>query len=221
MIMKAFLSGQIAQSIYLEENRLIIINAKDPGLILECTPYDYSLFFNSGAEIRVFENISKEQLQANLILEKANFDALQSAIGGMDKNLSEETRILSIQHAEKLIENQGVSDFVKSRLFGNPIPEDADIKGALKFSKRNNLQGMILIYGMLVENKDVLGRIARIFKKTIFRLSLVNDFSKINNFFITTGLYARLFVCISAKNIKELIKIIKIKFLYCRKFCQE
>jgi hypothetical protein len=103
MIERAFVSGQIAQTIYEDQDKIYIIHAKDTDDIQECTPYEKSLFFSSGAEIKVVENISAEELREKLFKEKNCFDALYGAIGGMDKNLSEETRILSIKRAEELV----------------------------------------------------------------------------------------------------------------------
>jgi hypothetical protein len=47
MIEKAFVSGQIAQAIFKEDDKLFLIKAKDTENIMECTPYEKSLFFNS------------------------------------------------------------------------------------------------------------------------------------------------------------------------------
>ena len=57
MIEKAFVSGQIAQAIFKEDDKLFLIKAKDSENIMECTPYEESLFFNSDTEIKVFGNI--------------------------------------------------------------------------------------------------------------------------------------------------------------------
>ncbi|MDQ1354556.1 MAG: hypothetical protein QG657_4865 [Acidobacteriota bacterium] len=209
MIVKAFVSGQVARSIYEEDEKLFILHVEDTDAARDCTPYDYNLFFSSGAEIKVFEKISIEELRENLLKEKTCFDALHGAIGGMDKTLSEATRTLSIRRAENLVKEPEIFEFIKSRFFGNPVPAAADLKGALKLSKRNNLQDMGFVYGMLIDNKDVPDKILQIFKKTIFRLSLVEDLAKINNIFITAGLFARIFICIAEKNRKELNRLVR------------
>ena len=86
MIEKAFVSGKIAQAIFKEDDKLFLIKAKDTENIMECTPYEESLFFNSDTEIKVFGNIAIEELRKTLVKEKSNFDALYGAVGGFDRN---------------------------------------------------------------------------------------------------------------------------------------
>jgi acyl carrier protein len=204
MIEKAFVSGQIAQSIFQDDDQLFIINASDTDKVADCTPYEKSLFFSSGTEIKVLENISIEELRKELLKEKACFDAIYGAIGGFDKNLTEETRILSIQHAESLIENPDIYDFVISRFFGNPVPKEADLGKAIEFCAENNFPEMKVIYINLLQGKDLIGRILHIFGDTITELGLEPDFVKIKNLFISTGLFAKLFLNTIDKNLENL-----------------
>lgn len=52
MIEKAFVSGQIAQAIYADEDKLFIIKAKDADKVLDCTPYEKNLFFDRTVGLR-------------------------------------------------------------------------------------------------------------------------------------------------------------------------
>lgn len=204
MIEKAYVSGQIAQSIYKDEDKLFIIHAKDVDKVLDCTPYERNLFFDSGAEINVFENITIEELREKLLKEKDCFDALYGAIGGFDKILTDETRILSIQHAESLIKNPDIFDFVTSRFFGNPVPEEADLGKAIELCIEKNFPEMKAIYIKLLQGKDRIGRILHIFGETITELELESDFVKIKNLFMSTGLFAKLFLNTIDKNLENL-----------------
>ena len=208
MIEKAFISGQIAQSIYKDEDKLFIIHAKDVDKVLDCTPYERNLFFDSGAEINVFENITIEELREKLLKEKDCFDALYGAIGGFDKILSDETRILSIQHVESLIKNPYIFDFVTSRFFGNPVPEEADLGKAIELCIEKDFPEMKAIYINLLQGKDIIGRILHIFGETITELGLVPDFVKIKNLFISTGLFAKLFLNTIDKNLENLKSLV-------------
>jgi tetratricopeptide (TPR) repeat protein len=208
MIEKAFVSGQIAQSIFQDDDQLFIINASDTDKVVDCTPYEKSLFFSSGTEIKVFKNISIEELRKELLKEKACFDAIYGAIGGFDNNLTEETRILSIERAESLVKDTEIFDFVKSRLFGNPVPAGSALKKAVRLSKRNGFHDMNFLYNKLLNYKDVIDRILFMFRETIFRLSLDRDFVKIKNIFITSGFFARLFLNTTDRNLKDLNKLV-------------
>ncbi len=210
MIEKAFVSGQIAQAIFKENEKLFLIKAKDTKNILECTPYEESLFFNSDTEIKVFGNIEIDELRKTLVKEKSNFDALYGAVGGFDRNLAEKTRILSIQRAESLVKDTEIFDFVIFRLFGNPVPKDAALKKAVKLSMKNGFQEMHSIYKKLLNNSDVIEYILSIFKDTIFILSLETEFVVIKNAFITSGIFAKLFLNFNtlAKGLEGLNKIL-------------
>lgn len=197
MIEKAFVSGQIAQAIFKEDDKLFLIKAKNTENIMECTPYEESLFFNSDTEIKVFGNIEIEELRKTLVKEKSNFDALYAAVGGFDRNLSEKTRILSIQRAESLVKNPGIFDFVTFRLFGNPVPKDAALKKAVKLSIKNGFEEMHSVYKRLFMNSDVIEYILSIFKEIIWELSLEKEFVMIKNTFITSGIFAKFFFCLN------------------------
>jgi len=210
MIEKAFVSGQIAQAIFKEDDKLLLIKAKDTENIMECTPYEESLFFNSDTEIKVFGNIEIDQLRKTLLKEKSNFDALYAAVGGFDRNLSEQTRILSIQRAEGLVKDPEIFDFVTFRLFGNPVPKTAALKKAVELSIKNDFQEMHPIYKKLLNNSGVIEYILSIFKDTIFKLSLEKEFAAIKNIFVTSGIFAKLLLNITttAKGMEGLNKIV-------------
>ena len=210
MIEKAFVSGQIAQAIFKEDDKFFLLKAKDTENIMECTPYEESLFFNSDTEIKVFGNIEIDELRKTLLKEKSNFDALYAAVGGFDRNLSEKTRILSIQRAESLVQDPGIFDFVIFRLFGNPVPKTAALKKAVKLSLKNDFQEMHSIYERLFNDSDVIEYILSIFSDTIFELSLETEFAEIKNLFITSGIFAKLFLNFNttAKGMEGLNKIV-------------
>jgi hypothetical protein len=208
MIQKAFVSGQIGQSIFKEEDRLFIVKARDAGKVWECNPYEESLFFNIEAEIKILENITIEELRETLVKEKLCFDALYGAIGGFDPKLSEKTRILSIERAENLIKDPEIFDFVKSRLFGNPVPKEASLKEAFELSEENGFEEMSFVYQKLLNNGDIIDYILHTFKEIIFKLSLEKEYAKVKNIFVTNGFLAKLFLAATAVNIEDLNKVV-------------
>lgn len=121
--------------------------------------------------------------------------------------MSEETRILSIQRAENLIENLEIFDFVKSRLFGNPVPKEADLEKAVELCIEEDIQDMRFIYAYLLNGKDVIDRILEIFKETIFEFEIQSEYVKMKNFFISTGLFAKLFLNTIDKDLQSLKRL--------------
>jgi hypothetical protein len=189
MIERAFVSGQIARSIFEEENRLFIINAGDTESILECTPYEKNLFFGSGAEIKVFENIEIDDLRQKLLKEKSCFDSLYGAIAGFDDMLSEETRILSMRNTEFNLDDQKNSEFVRFRLFGCPVPETAILDKAIELSEVNGFLLLNAIYRDLSDSREYLEFFHKLFKEAIFEFSLQKKHVQIKNRFISQGFF--------------------------------
>lgn len=207
MIEKAFISGQIARSIFKEEEKLFLIKADDTETILDCTPYDESLFFNSGAEIKTFEHIPFEDLRKELIKEKSFFDALYATIGGFDPELPEETRILSIQRAENLTKEPDIFDFLKTRLFSNLTPGGALLEEALELAEKNGCRNMKFIYDKLHNGREVIAYVLASFKNTISELSLEKEYVKIKNVFINAGFFSQIFLHLTDKNLKCLNRL--------------
>lgn len=208
MIEKAIISGHIARAIYKDGHKLFMIHTKDRDKVSECTPYEKSLFFNSDAEMKILKNVTLEELKETLFKEKACFDSLNGAIGGMDIDLSENTRILSMQRAEDLAENPGIYDFLISRLFGNPLPEEADLGEAIVLSIEKDCPMMNFIYTNLLNGKDIIERIDHIFKEAIFELELHSEYLKIKNLFISIGLFAQLFLGTIERNLEKLKRLV-------------
>ncbi|MCP5051612.1 MAG: hypothetical protein GY940_30880 [bacterium] len=204
MIKKAFVSGQIARSIFEKDDRLFILNAGDPQNIIECTPDEKNLFFNSGGEINVFENISLDDLRETLLNEKNSFDALSAVISGFDRNLSEESRLIAIQQADQLVRHRRIFEFVRNRLFGKPVPKEADLKIAGRLAKQNDCSYIYYFYHILGEKKDIIKLMVALFDKRIGEMGLVNDREKITSLFVSKGIFAKLFIFTSNKSIPGL-----------------
>lgn len=195
MIEKAFVCGQIAQALFKEENQLFLLHAEENEKPIYCTPYEESLFFDSDAEIKIFENISLDELRKKLLKDKLLFDVLHDIIAGFDRSLSIKTRILSMQKAEKFIKEKDpeILSFMKSRLFGNPVPREADLEQAVKLSGKNSFQYINSLYSQMLKGSEILNYISKSFKELIFEYSLENKYTKIKNIFITSGFFASLF----------------------------
>jgi hypothetical protein len=189
VIEKAYVSGQIGQSVYKHEEKFYIMYAGKSEKSRECSIYEENLFFNSGAEINVFENISVENLRETLLKEKSCFDALYFTLAGFDGSLSEGTRVLSMRGADEKRANEEIFNFVNYRLYGNPIPQEARLEEAVELSFKEGFMRLHLLYERLWDNKNGLESFHTLFKEAIFEFSLEREFEEIRNRFITRGLF--------------------------------
>ncbi len=199
MIKKAFVSGQMGQALFWEEDRLRVIDAGNIHESRECSPFEETLFFNGNVEIDFIEDIALEALREDLFKKKSCFDGLNGAIGGLDKKLPKETRVLSMQRAETLYEDNEVAGFIKARLFGNAVPYSADLLGAVKLSGKMNCPNMHILYGTLAKGKDNLENLLDFFRSVITDMSLEKSFVELKNIFVKEGYLAQLFMDIVAR----------------------
>jgi tetratricopeptide (TPR) repeat protein len=131
MIQQAFISGQLGMAIYMDNRQRMVLNAEDLGRPSGCTGHDLSMFFHSGAEFSLLTGPVKDlqQLAGSLERETRAHTALTLVLCSMDPSL-DETRLLSIEAAEELLQDDNVRSFVKRRLLARPLPESADMEGA-------------------------------------------------------------------------------------------
>jgi tetratricopeptide (TPR) repeat protein len=131
MIQQTFISGQLGMAIYTDNRQRMVLNSEDLGRPTRCTGHDVSMFFHSGAEYSLLTGPVKDlqQLADSLERETRAHTALTLVLCGMDPSL-DETRLLSIEAAEELLQDAYVHSFVKRRLLARPLPESADMEGA-------------------------------------------------------------------------------------------
>ncbi|MFI5353243.1 MAG: tetratricopeptide repeat protein, partial [Candidatus Binatales bacterium] len=103
----------------------IAFHPNDLQLSFDCCP-EYLRISNEGLTI--------EHVRQVLVESTVSHDALSMTIAGLDSDLSPETRRLSIEAAEELLQDGKAYAFTRARLLGCPMPEPADVKGAIRIS---------------------------------------------------------------------------------------
>jgi hypothetical protein len=123
MIQEVFISGQLGKAIYTVDGNRMLLRIEDPNP-RECLPRDLSLFFESGAEYALLNRAvcSPAEIQAALDLDTRSHDALRLVLGALDPGLVQ-TRRLSIEAAEELLQDTLVQSFVTKRLRARPLPD--------------------------------------------------------------------------------------------------
>lgn len=138
MIEDVLISGQLGKAIYTDGGRYFVLgdNSTEPT---ECRPMDFSTFFNFGAEIRPFSPHEKPGLtglRQEIAEQRKERRALTLAINGMDSDLDKETRLNSIEWAEKFMKEERPRRFVRARMLGLPLPHEADVGTARDLANR-------------------------------------------------------------------------------------
>jgi tetratricopeptide (TPR) repeat protein len=133
MTSEVFILGQIGKAVFQQDDRYYLLDADLHSEPIECRAGEVSLLFDSGSEVSV---IATDEIDVSAIRDTLDFDtrayrALSMTLGGLDNELTPESRLLSVEAAEELLHDHAVRAFVWKRLVARLLPVTADIQGAV------------------------------------------------------------------------------------------
>lgn len=137
MITEAILLGAVEAAVYRQDNRWRAIRLAPSGKgTIDCTR-SLALLMDSRAEQRALAEPLRDihELEARLRVWSRRHRTLKLLIAGMDPLLTDGTRQICIRAAEESLWDNDISHFVRARLLGCPVPEEADIGGGLRLCR--------------------------------------------------------------------------------------
>ncbi|MFZ2727350.1 MAG: tetratricopeptide repeat protein [Methylococcaceae bacterium] len=139
-------------AVYLENNELI-----------DCS-YDLSQLLNSNTEKRLINPSpqSREELISILNNWSQRYYLLSLLVNGMNAVYSNNTRLMALQHAQSLLTQNDLKQFVEARLLGCPLAEQADLNTALQLAQ--NLPTVFVIYQQL-KQATVIEQLTKVYAK--------------------------------------------------------
>jgi tetratricopeptide (TPR) repeat protein len=155
MIQQAFISGQIGQVIYTENDRYFVLHAEHPEEPVECRPMDISTFFNYGAEFTTLSGprLDLAHIKSQLETQRQAYRALTFIIAGMDEELDYESRAGAIEAAERLIKEEATHWMVSARMLARPLPGEADIEFAVDIAIRSDCTSVGILYQKIIDSE--------------------------------------------------------------------
>jgi hypothetical protein len=132
LISQALVIGSVNAAVYWTDEGLRALRMEPMGGYVDCSR-QASLLLDCPAEKRWVVNINRAQLEASVALWSQRQRLLNWLIAGLDGDLSDETRRLGLELAEESW-NAEISAFVRARLLGCPLPDEADIQGVFKLA---------------------------------------------------------------------------------------
>jgi hypothetical protein len=137
MIEFAAVSGRLGMAVFQEDERRYVLRADGDAGAIECRPQDWAeVVANAGPDgILTTNGLDVSRILAVLRVETDRHDTLSMLIAGFDPSFSDDTRSLSIEAAEELLESSDNEAFSRSRLLACPLPADADVTGALRLAR--------------------------------------------------------------------------------------
>jgi diacylglycerol O-acyltransferase len=166
-IEKAFIAGEVGKAIYKESDRYFLIDASEDAEPVWCRLGDVGLITDSAVEVT---EVSRRGLDLNgirraLAHEKTAQNALTLTLGGLDEDLSLETRATFIDASEQALQDRDAYTFVRNRLLSWPLPEGADKVGAIEVSSRIGAKGLEGLYAEVKASQGAIKEVTRIWRQ--------------------------------------------------------
>ena len=207
MIEEVYISGKIGKAIYKEVSRYFSVGVEESDGPRECRPGDLSLFLDCRPDFSFIgdQNLNQQRIRDLLDVERKAHRALKLTISGFDGKLRDRTRSLSIAAAEELLQDQSVDGFVKNRLLARPLPDPADIGGALRLTEKLATPAVARLYREVLKSQDAIKILLEVWANAA-REYFDDLEAKIEaeNLFIKNGGFAETVSAIASKDINKL-----------------
>ncbi|HEY0763147.1 MAG TPA: helix-turn-helix domain-containing protein [Pyrinomonadaceae bacterium] len=145
--MNAIISGRSGRALLIDGDSLKSFEVDDPSTLTSRQQEDLPYLFGEGSDLRILEDTSIEDVELEL-RNHCNFTwALDLTLISLDADVPIDIRTESIESLEELLETEETLIQVENVLYAQPLPEDADLKGALELcnpSARNTVHTFLL-----------------------------------------------------------------------------
>jgi tetratricopeptide (TPR) repeat protein len=204
MIERAFLAAGIGSAIYIENGQYFMVGAESEPV--ECRPGDVAFMEDSGAEITETAGpLDLGALRDALTSGKRRQNALTLSLGGLDPDLSAETRRLFCEAALEALKEEAVYNFVRNRLLSRPLPKEADLLGAIEISRRARAGDLCALYSEIEAAQDRVRLVADAWLQVGQQeFGLKTDFANAERAIIDSGVIAEFVSALEAGDAGEL-----------------
>src|SRR5215216_1088443 len=217
MIEQVFISGQIGKAIYEQDEHYYVLGLGDYQEPVECRVGEISLFLDSGAEFSVIsgKNINVDTIKSILELNKQAHRALSMTISVFDDKLSGESRSLSVEAAEEFLQDESVYAFVKNRISARPLPDMADINGAIRYAESASASVALSLYKEVLESQEAIRIVLDSWQETAQEsFDSIEDESEAEKVLIEEGVFAEMVAALTARDKNRLNSLV---LMYGRK----
>lgn len=206
MIDTAYIIGQIGKAIYQENGRYFVVRNESPKEPMECRSGDVSLLLDCSSDVVSLsqENLTLSSIKSVLEMETRSHKALVLILGGLDEEMSQRTRSMSVVAVETLLESKSVTSFLRARLLARPLPGKADIHGALDLANAIGAVRVASLYTDVERTQKGSQRLADVWSQICAELSLTNhETAEIERGLIEAGVFADIAITLAAGDQKK------------------
>ena len=129
VISQALIIGSVNAAVYWTDNSIKAMRLDEQGNYSDCS-YHVRLLLDCPAEKRLLVNIDQQQLQEAILFFGKNQQLLNCLLTGMDKDVSDKLRYQNLVLANEALQG-GYAEFAINRLLSCPLPDTADLEGAI------------------------------------------------------------------------------------------
>jgi RNA polymerase sigma-70 factor (ECF subfamily) len=154
--------------------------------------------FGDARDLQVLQNVAEREVAARLESAVARIDCLQLILILLDPTLAEDTRQEAAAEAEELLAQAGTAEAVESILYAHPLPDSADITGALDACANRGPHCARLV-SRLVARQSLIARVHQAWQQVpMAMLGTPEDREYVQATFVREGLFRDLVLLIEA-----------------------
>jgi len=141
---KALISGRAGVAVLLHDGRTQSFHLDGPTGV-ERRREEIRLILGDCTDVIVVDNIAPESVSARLELEWAKQRCLALCLLLLDIESHPESRLLAVADMEDFLRDPEIAGFLRARLFAAPMPDKADLIGAINRAHSQNATSVVSI----------------------------------------------------------------------------
>ncbi|MFY9823441.1 MAG: tetratricopeptide repeat protein [Thermoanaerobaculia bacterium] len=134
--MDALISAQAGTALLIQGSSLASIHVGSPDRTIPRRVEEAHLLFGEAQDLQVLEGVDRDQVVRRLTLEADSAEALQLCLILLDAELSGEIRSEAAEELDGLLAEKECRERLERVLFAHPLPQEADLLGALAHSEQ-------------------------------------------------------------------------------------
>src|SRR3989442_2864137 len=158
--MNAVISGTAGRALLIDGKSLKTFDVDDPSNLVVRHQSDLPYMFGEGRDLRVIENADLDSIAEELKTEADLALALDLTLISLDEELEEDIRKDAIQDLDELFTNPQVTEHLERIMYARPLPDDADVVGALKFCDQSRLPNSFAFFEDLDRRQPLISKVS-------------------------------------------------------------
>jgi tetratricopeptide (TPR) repeat protein len=154
--MDAVISGRAGTALLIDGNSLFSFDVDDVNAIVPRQQSDLPFLLGDGVDLQFFENVEPDQVKQQLELAYDSACALDLTLILLDSELSDEVRKEAVEELEALFADTQIIERLENLLYARPLPDAADIIGALDRSEETGAKIVTVVTHNLLERQPFI-----------------------------------------------------------------